>query len=147
MVVTLTPSHDGVNGYGVRIAYQSTDFVSAPPTSSPTAASTGASTAAASTSISAAPPPSKLSTGAAVGIGIGVGVVAFALLGAGVYFYMRRRATRASPGVGAAGNYDQTEQPKSGLEGYWTPLPRTPVPKVYELAEPSNTFEMDGNER
>ena len=94
--VTLQPSTEAVNGFGVSIRYKVADFVSSTSsTSSPTTTSPGGSSSPSPTnSNSPAPTPtsSGLSTGAKAGIGIGIGLVALlAVVGLAVFARKRKR--------------------------------------------------------
>lgn len=94
MLATLHPQTEAVNGYGVSIRYQSTDFVSTTTSSSSGTSSTTSSTP---TSSSATAASSGLSTGAKAGIGVGAAVVALAvLIGIAMLFVTRRRKARVA---------------------------------------------------
>ncbi|RSM02880.1 hypothetical protein CEP52_007729 [Fusarium oligoseptatum] len=92
-----------------QLNYQSSDLPSSTGTSSETTGSTR-ETMASNTSDADTEPSSGLSTGAQAGIGAGVGVAGLLLIGAGLYFWRRKRNTRApvpteEPKTESPGNY------------------------------------------
>lgn len=111
MLATFHPKTEAVNGYGVSIRYQSTDFISttsgsspstsSSPSSLPTSTSLTASPTnlgSSSTSATAAASPG-LSTGAKAGIGVGAAVVGLAVLvGIAMLFRSRRSKVRSKEG-------------------------------------------------
>ncbi|KAJ5637986.1 hypothetical protein N7490_007865 [Penicillium lividum] len=100
----------GIQGKGVSIRWQSTDFVSATSTSDASTSSTLTSTPTSAASVTASATStsqsvhdtintstsSRLSTGAKIGIGIGCGVGAIILLSMALLFYRRRKSKNAS---------------------------------------------------
>ncbi len=117
-VVSTETGQPGINAFGVRIRYASSDFASTASSTSSTAApientkkpATGSTgTSAASTRTGAADNADGnntdsttkhgLSAGAKAGIGIGVALGVLALVGAGVFFFYRRRRAAAAGGV------------------------------------------------
>ncbi|RSL68306.1 hypothetical protein CEP54_002879 [Fusarium duplospermum] len=86
-----------------QLNYQSSDLPSSTGTSSETTGSTR-ETMTSNTSEADTEPSSGLSTGAQAGIGVGVGVAGLLLIGVGLYFWRRKRSTRAPV---------PTEEPKS----------------------------------
>jgi hypothetical protein len=93
ILATLHPQTEAVNGYGVSIRYQSTDFTSSTYSSG---SSTSSATSSSSSSATAAASPG-ISTGAKAGIGVGAAVVGLAVLvGIAMLFLARRRKARSS---------------------------------------------------
>ena len=112
--VTFT-SPEGLNAYGVRMVYQSTDLI----TSSSTPASksgTGTATKSSNTSTTSAtsgPSSSGLSTSAKIAIAVVIPVVVLAILGA-LFIWWRRRKQRYDP-VRASGDPTKDE-PSTTME-------------------------------
>ncbi|KAJ5914858.1 hypothetical protein N7504_003741 [Penicillium tannophilum] len=94
----------GIQGKGVSIRWQSTDFVSATSTSEILASATSASTSSISEATSTASTTATttgqstsngLSTGAKIGIGVGCGVAAVIIIFVALLVYRRRRGRSA----------------------------------------------------
>jgi LPXTG-motif cell wall-anchored protein len=119
-----------------QLNYQSSDLPSSTGTSRETTGSTR-ETMASNTSDADTEPSSGLSTGAQAGIGVGVGLAGLLLIGAGLYFWRRKRNTRTP--------VPTEEEPKSESPGNYISevdgsTPRYP-PAELEAATP----ELEGS--
>ena len=128
VVQTMTPM-GGINAYGVRMVYQSTDMA-APP-----ARSTSDTTVSASASSVASTPSSGLTTGATVAIGVVIPVVVLAMIGAWFVWWRRRKQQLQS--VPAVPPYNP--QNKQFENVYYAGVPVEPVPYKSELQEMPTT--------
>ncbi|KAK3303442.1 uncharacterized protein B0T15DRAFT_275165 [Chaetomium strumarium] len=149
----------GINAYGVRMVYQSTDLYTSTSTSSSSSASDTTDTAAPSTTASPGDPPaisgsasssadssSGLSTGAKAAIGVVIPLVVIGALILGLLFWRRRKqqvlplspeqeyaATAATASVAPPDEHHQlTEQPKLPVYYYGSP-PQPTQPHPHEM--------------
>ncbi|KAK4241771.1 hypothetical protein C8A03DRAFT_12005 [Achaetomium macrosporum] len=132
----------GINAYGVRMVYQSTDLLTSTSTSSSSASATTSTAASSSTaatvsspavsdSASSANSSSGLSTGAKAAIGV---VVPLAVIGAlilGLVCWRRRRQVSVSPeqdyaAAAPAGHHQLMDQPKPPAYYYGGPPQQQP---------------------
>lgn len=125
-MATFHSSAEAVNGYGVSVRYQSSDFAT-----TSTLPSTGSPTSIAPP-IPTNPSSSGLSTGAKAGIGAGIGAVAvIAVIGLAIYLVLRRQRRVDARQETRAKKID-TIQPAPVEVG--TPLlPKTTAHEVYTL--------------
>ncbi|KAJ4245590.1 Hypothetical protein NCS54_01235400 [Fusarium falciforme] len=120
-----------------QLNYQSSDLPSSTGTSSETTGSTREATASNTSDADTEPSPG-LSTGAQAGIGVGVGVAGLLLIGAGLYFWRRKRNTRAP--------VPTEEEPKSELPSNYISEVDGSTPARYPPAElEAATPELEGS--
>ena len=115
---------DGVNAFGIRMVYQSTDLAALRTTSATT---TTATTPASGTDAAGAPTQTAdaktgLSTGAIVAIGVVIPLVLCAILGIALFFWCRKRRARR-----AVGEIKPESYPASSYQGSSYPASSYPA--------------------
>jgi hypothetical protein len=135
---------EGLNAYGVRMVYESSDLSAAATTSSQTSSHTSSSTSSttttsSSTSTSSTSSPTSsgttnagLSIGAKVAIGVIIPVVALIALGLAFFCYRRRK---------------QTYKPVLAHQSPSSPQDNKPPPLYGGAAGPTGTYELSEQQR